>query len=236
MSRPSGERMQTSEVPPSRKSILATGAVKPVGPHQRITRSGSDQAFHTSSTGASKTRVTTMFFSPGSPVVPVTLSSATVASLLLDDAEREVRDPGALYHLRVLQLDGRRAQVLEQPDAVPEQDGRQVDVYLVEEPRPEALLREACGANGDVPVSRYLLRLLDGALDAVRDERERGPLVDPFLRDRVGYDEGRYAQGRVAAPPVGDVEGPPPRHERPHPGVRPPRSEEHTSELQSRQY
>src|ERR687895_1494746 len=51
--------MQTRDVPPSRKSILASGDVKPVGPHQRITCSGSLQALHTSSTGAPKTRVTT---------------------------------------------------------------------------------------------------------------------------------------------------------------------------------
>src|SRR5687767_7742175 len=51
--------MQTSDVPPTRKSILASGQVKPSTPHHCITYSGSLQAFHTSSTGASKTRVTT---------------------------------------------------------------------------------------------------------------------------------------------------------------------------------
>src|SRR5215831_9164987 len=54
--------MQTRDVPPSRKSILATGDVKPFGPHQRFTCSGSLQAFHTLSTGASKMRVTTRSF------------------------------------------------------------------------------------------------------------------------------------------------------------------------------
>src|SRR5918997_3002410 len=54
-----GARMHTSEAPPTRKSISALGDVKPVGPHHRLTYSESLQAFHTSSTGASKTRVTT---------------------------------------------------------------------------------------------------------------------------------------------------------------------------------
>src|SRR6516225_3608849 len=51
--------MQTRDFPPTRKSILASGHVKPVGPHQCITCSASVQAFHTRLTVASKTRVTT---------------------------------------------------------------------------------------------------------------------------------------------------------------------------------
>src|SRR5918999_647461 len=51
--------MHTSDAPPTRKSISALGDVNPAGPHQRLTYSGSLQAFHTSSTGASKMRVTT---------------------------------------------------------------------------------------------------------------------------------------------------------------------------------
>src|ERR1700694_2384982 len=51
--------MQFRNFPPTRKSILQTGVVKPFGPHQRIARSGSDQALNTSSSGASKTRVMT---------------------------------------------------------------------------------------------------------------------------------------------------------------------------------
>src|ERR687890_2133288 len=54
-----GARMHTSDAPPTRKSISARGEVNPVGPHHRLTYSGSLQAFHTSSTGASKMRVTT---------------------------------------------------------------------------------------------------------------------------------------------------------------------------------
>src|SRR4051812_1651212 len=53
-----GARMHTSDVPPSRKSILALGDVKPVGPHHFIICSASLHACQTCSTGASKTRVT----------------------------------------------------------------------------------------------------------------------------------------------------------------------------------
>src|ERR1700749_4155282 len=49
--------MQQRNFPPTRKSILQTGAVKPFGPHHCITYFGSVHAFQTSSRGASKTRV-----------------------------------------------------------------------------------------------------------------------------------------------------------------------------------
>src|SRR5215203_4096811 len=54
-----GARMHTSDAPATRKSISALGEVNPIGPHHRVTYSGSLQAFHTSSTVASKTRMTT---------------------------------------------------------------------------------------------------------------------------------------------------------------------------------
>src|ERR1700749_1732580 len=57
---PSGVRMQQRNFPPTRKSILQTGAVKPFGPHHCITYFGSVHAFQTSSRGASKTLVTTI--------------------------------------------------------------------------------------------------------------------------------------------------------------------------------
>src|SRR5437868_7404461 len=57
---PSGALMQQRNFPPTRKSILQTGAVKPFGPHHCITYFGSVHAFQTSSRGASKTLVTTI--------------------------------------------------------------------------------------------------------------------------------------------------------------------------------
>src|SRR5580704_11196641 len=52
--------MQQRSFPPTRTSILQTGAVKPFGPHHCITYFDSVHAFQTSSRGASKILVTTI--------------------------------------------------------------------------------------------------------------------------------------------------------------------------------
>src|SRR5579863_7111663 len=57
---PSGVLMQQRNFPPTRKSILQTGEVKPFGPHHCITYFGSVHAFQTNSRGASKILVTTI--------------------------------------------------------------------------------------------------------------------------------------------------------------------------------
>src|ERR1700748_2526722 len=57
---PSGVLIQKRDFPPTRKSILQTGAVKPFGPHHCITYFGSVHAFQTNSRGASNTLVTTI--------------------------------------------------------------------------------------------------------------------------------------------------------------------------------
>src|SRR5580692_2624885 len=57
---PSGDLMQQRSFPPTRKSILQTGEVKPFGPHHCITYFGSVHAFQTNSRGASKILVTTI--------------------------------------------------------------------------------------------------------------------------------------------------------------------------------
>jgi hypothetical protein len=132
--------------------------------------------------------------------------------LLLDDAEREMRYTRGFDHPGAFQFDRLGAQVVKQSDTPSEQNGNQVDVYLVEQSGPYALLRDASGAYGDVLVLRDRSCLFDGALYAVRDERKRRSFVDPFLGDRVSDDEGRYAQGGSATPPVCDVERPPSRH------------------------
>src|SRR2546425_135550 len=48
--------MQKWKAPPGRASILQEGIVKPCGPHQRTSRSGSVHALKTRARGASKTR------------------------------------------------------------------------------------------------------------------------------------------------------------------------------------
>src|SRR5579862_1230566 len=57
---PSGALMQQRSFPPTRKSILQTGEVKPFGPHHCMMYFGSVHAFHTNSRGASKILVTTI--------------------------------------------------------------------------------------------------------------------------------------------------------------------------------
>src|SRR6202046_5593500 len=57
---PSGVLMHQRNFPPTQKSILQTGEVKPFGPHHCITYFGSVHAFQTNSRGASKTLVTTI--------------------------------------------------------------------------------------------------------------------------------------------------------------------------------
>src|SRR5580658_8851453 len=57
---PSGAFMQQRSFPPTRKSILQTGAVKPFGPHHCMMYFGSVHAFQTNSRGASKTLVITI--------------------------------------------------------------------------------------------------------------------------------------------------------------------------------
>src|SRR3712207_1588240 len=105
-----------------------------------------------------------------------------------------MRDPSSLDHLGALQLDRLGAWVVEQPDAVPEQDGHQVYVYLVKKSRSDALLHEARADQADVLVVRDRFRLLYGAFEAVRDERERRSFVNPLLWDRMGNNKDRYAQ------------------------------------------
>src|ERR1700736_4331539 len=57
---PSGDFMQQRNFPPTRKSILQKGAVKPFGPHHCITYCGSVHALQTNARGASNTLVTTI--------------------------------------------------------------------------------------------------------------------------------------------------------------------------------
>ncbi len=71
-----------------------------------------------------------------------------------------MRDPTSLDHPGALQLDRLGAEVVEQPDAVTQQDGHQVDVYLVEDSRSDALLHEARAHHADVLVACDRFRLL----------------------------------------------------------------------------
>ena len=117
----------------------------------------------------------------------------------LHDAEGQMCHPSALDHPRALQVDRPGAEVVEQSDAAPEQDGHQIDVDLIQESRSDALLHDACGAHADVLVASDRLRLLEGALEAVGDERERRSFIHPLLWDRTAHNKDRYIQRVVAA-------------------------------------
>jgi len=97
------------------------------------------------------------------------------------------------------------AEMLEQSDAITEQDRRQVDMYFVEQPGLEALLRDTRGGDGHILVACGLLCLTNGAFHAVGHEGERRTLLDPFLWDGVGDNKTR-GMGRIAAPGFGDIE------------------------------
>src|SRR2546428_9412221 len=75
--------MKYRRAPPARKSVWKTVVVKPRGPHQRLTCSGSVQAFQTRSCGASKMRVmTTLPFAAGPlPFVVVFVGTVTPPKL-----------------------------------------------------------------------------------------------------------------------------------------------------------
>ena len=95
--------MHTSDVPPTRKSISALGDVNPVGPHHRVTYEESLQAFHTSSIGASKTRVmmtsnvwVLSFVSLPCPVTNPFLSANLARERPAGDVDERAGDSGGL--------------------------------------------------------------------------------------------------------------------------------------------
>src|SRR5438045_256830 len=98
--------------------------------------------------------------------------------------------------------------MVEQGNAAPEQNGYQIYVDLVEEPSFDALLHDARSTHADVLVAGDRPRLLYGAFEPIRDERERRSFVDPVLWDRAGNNKDRHVQGVFAAPPIREVECP----------------------------
>ena len=74
--------------------------------------------------------------------------------------------PRGVDHFDRFQPNWRFAQMLEQSDAATQQHRRQVDVYLVKQPGPEALLGNTRARYGDVLVPRGCFGLLNGAFRA----------------------------------------------------------------------
>ena len=126
--------------------------------------------------------------------------------------------PGAHRDDLELRVAGR---MLEQPDAVAEEERRDVDENLVDQPLRQRLLAWRGAAELHVLVPGHRLRLMNRAGDAVGDEGEIGRTLRHRFRRRrlVGQHEHRHAVHRVApAPAVGDVVGAPAEDEGPRVG------------------
>src|SRR4029450_2351194 len=107
------------------------------------------------------------------------------------DPESHVRDPGAFNDPDRLQFDPSITEVLEEPYAAAKQRGHGGDLDLVEEPGTKAVLRNARPHQTHVLVTRCCLRLFDGALYAVCDERVRRLAFWDLFRHVVGDGEER---------------------------------------------
>jgi hypothetical protein len=107
-----------------------------------------------------------------------------------------MRNPGGVYDSRDFQHESLRIDPVEQPHTATEQQGGEVDLDLVDQPGFEELLDDVRAArDSNVPIVRGLLRLLQGALEAVCDEREcRASLPGPRVPRMVGEDEHRCAK------------------------------------------
>ena len=115
----------------------------------------------------------------------------------LHDAVPEVGGDRGFDHPRAEPARLGSEEVLEQPDAVAEEHGDEVDLKLVEQPGLEVLLGDArAAADRDVLVARGRLGLLERGLDAVGDEGEgRSSLLGHRLAGVVGEDEHRVVEG-----------------------------------------
>src|SRR5215472_5594173 len=78
---PSGARLTQRKAPLGRRSISQTASGTPLGSHQRATCSALVQASKTRARGASKSRVTTIWRSPGVVMVTVPILFTVAVSL-----------------------------------------------------------------------------------------------------------------------------------------------------------
>lgn len=104
------------------------------------------------------------------------------------------------YHRRLdnagyLEIDSSRREVVEQADTFAKDDGNQVDVDVVQQSGPEALLQSSRGAHFDVLVSGGHLRLTNGTLNPVCDKGERRFLPDQLVGN--GMDKTKAPARRV---------------------------------------
>src|SRR5882724_341084 len=96
--------MQKRTAPPGLRSIVQKGVVKPCGPHQRTSRSGSVHALKTSARGASNTRVMTSSRCAVSPaaLLLVTVSCAVMSLAVMSPPVRLLLAQIVLQAIQVL--------------------------------------------------------------------------------------------------------------------------------------
>src|SRR5450432_4235454 len=114
----------------------------------------------------------------------------------------------AFNNAGAVQFNWRGGEVVEQSYTCAKQHGNEVDMYLVNQSSIEALLRDGPTAYRNTLTSGDFPGLFNGAFDAVRDEREGRPFLEPLLRDAMGNNHHRYIQRMFATPGMRDVKCP----------------------------
>ena len=99
-------------------------------------------------------------------------------------------DAGSLDRVYAFQFELLRFQMIEQPDAATEQDGRDVDIDFINELGLEGLLQDTGSGDDNIFVSRCFLGLTNCAFNTIRNKGERRAFFDPFLRDGMGNNKG----------------------------------------------
>ena len=89
---------------------------------------------------------------------------------LFDHAEPQVRDTGRVNDPEGLQFDVVGCEMVEQANTATEQHGHEVDLYLVQQASPKALLRNTGAHQGHVFSPSNCFCLPDGARYTIRDE------------------------------------------------------------------
>jgi len=113
---------------------------------------------------------------------------------LLHDAELKMRDTGALNHLHLFKFNQPAPKVVEQADTVAEQDGHQMNPYLVQQSRSDVLLSHVRAAHHiDVLLTGHRFRLFESAFDAIGHEGEGrcSPFMSSMKKPIVASSSGR---------------------------------------------
>lgn len=129
-------------------------------------------------------------------------------TVLLDHPILQMRHALPFNHADLFQLWRYIPKMLEQPHAFTQHHGRQINRDFINQPCTESLLQRLRCADGDIFIASNRFGLPNRALDAVRDEGERGAfLVCLFLRNTMRQYHHRHIRWMVTAPCLSNVEG-----------------------------